>query len=201
MYLCNSNMTHKRFFTDLRMQQTNNNSKTIFAQGTIDFVTVAAEFCAYLEQSTDRSKEQFVDTMLKLLPFLYVKAHLVKRVESNGDFLPDDKVTEEDYNWIRNIIYSILGNDDDYEELVFDPNTQSDETKWSSISENLADMYQSLRNFVSAYQIGIEDCIHDALWLVMDQFELFWGKCLVDSLSRLHQVKYKITGDSDEDSL
>lgn len=201
MYLCNSNMTHKRFFTDLRMQQTNNNSKTIFAQGTIDFVTVAAEFCAYLEQSSDRSKEQFVDTMLKLLPFLYVKAHLVKRVESNGDFLPDDKVTEEDYNWIRNIIYSILGNDDDYEELVFDPNTQSDETKWSSISENLADMYQSLRNFVSAYQIGIEDCMHDALWLVMDQFELFWGKCLVDSLSRLHQVKYKITGDSDEDSL
>ena len=201
MYLCNSNMTHKRFFTDLRMQQTNNNSKTIFAQGTIDFVTVAAEFCAYLEQSSYRSKEQFVDTMLKLLPFLYVKAHLVKRVESNGDFLPDDKVTEEDYNWIRNIIYSILGNDDDYEELVFDPNTQSDETKWSSISENLADMYQSLRNFVSAYQIGIEDCMHDALWLVMDQFELFWGKCLVDSLSRLHQVKYKITGDSDEDSL
>ncbi len=201
MYLCNSNMTHKWFFTDLRMQQTNNNSKTIFAQGTIDFVTVAAEFCAYLEQSSDRSKEQFVDTMLKLLPFLYVKAHLVKRVESNGDFLPDDKVTEEDYNWIRNIIYSILGNDDDYEELVFDPNTQSDETKWSSISENLADMYQSLRNFVSAYQIGIEDCMHDALWLVMDQFELFWGKCLVDSLSRLHQVKYKITGDSDEDSL
>ena len=201
MYLCNSNMTHKRFFTDLRMQQTNNNSKNIFAQGTIDFVTVAAEFCAYLEQSSDRSKEHFVDTMLKLLPFLYVKAHLVKRVESNGDFLPDDKVTEEDYNWIRNIIYSILGNDDDYEELVFDPNTQSDETKWSSISENLADMYQSLRNFVSAYQIGIEDCMHDALWLVMDQFELFWGKCLVDSLSRLHQVKYKITGDSDEDSL
>ena len=183
------------------MQQTNNNSKTIFAQGTIDFVTVAAEFCAYLEQSSDRSKEQFVDTMLKLLPFLYVKAHLVKRVESNGDFLPDDKVTEEDYNWIRNIIYSILGNDDDYEELIFDPNTQSNETKWSSISENLADMYQSLRNFVSAYQIGIEDCMHDALWLVMDQFELFWGKCLVDSLSRLHQVKYKITGDSDEDSL
>lgn len=201
MYLCNSNMTHKRFFTDLRMQQTNNNSKTIFAQGTIDFVTVAAEFCAYLEQSSDRSKEHFVDTMLKLLPFLYVKAHLVKRVESNGDFLPDDKVTEEDYNWIRNIINSILGNDDDYEELVFDPNTQSDETKWSSISENLADMYQSLRNFVSAYQIGIEDCMHDALWLVMDQFELFWGKCLVDSLSRLHQVKYKITCDSDEDSL
>jgi hypothetical protein len=62
-------------------------------------------------------------------------------------------------------------------------------------------MYQSLRNFVSAYQIGIEDCMHDALWLVMDQFELFWGKCLVDSLCRLHQVKYKITGDSDEDSL
>lgn len=183
------------------MQQTNDTTTPIYAQGTLDFVTVAAEFCAFLEQSSGRSKEQFVDTMLKLMPYLYMKATMVQRIESNGDFLPDDKVTEEDYNWIRNIIYSIMGNDDDYEELVFDANIQSDETKWCSISENLSDMYQSLRNFVSAYQIGVEDCMHDALWLVMDQFELFWGKCLVDSLCKLHQIRYKITADSDEDAL
>ena len=173
----------------------------IYAHDTLEFVTVAAEFCAHMEKCEQRSAEDMINTLLKLLPLIYMKAQLLPDVDTEGAFVPEGQVTEEDYNWIRNIIYSILGNDDDYEELVFDPNTQSDETKWSSISENLADMYQSLRNFVSAYQIGIEDCMHDALWLVMDQFELFWGKCLVDSLSRLHQVKYKITSDSDEDSL
>ena len=105
------------------MQQTNDTTTPIYAQGTLDFVTVAAEFCAFLEQSSGRSKEQFVDTMLKLLPYLYMKATMVQRIESNGDFLPDDKVTEEDYNWIRNIIYSIMGNDDDYEELMCERNS------------------------------------------------------------------------------
>lgn len=181
------------------MQQSKDNIKPIFAQGTIDFVTVAAEYCAFLEQSEGRSKESFVDTMLKLLPFLYVKAHLVQRVESNGDFLPDDKVSEADYNWIRNTIYTILGNDDDYEDLVYDSNVQTDEIQWRSVSENLSDVYQSLRNFVSAYQIGVEDCMHDSLWLVMDQFELFWGQCVVETLNRLHKIRYKIAEDSDED--
>ncbi len=182
------------------MQHTKDNTKPIYAPGTIEFVTVAAEYCAFLEQSEGRAKEQFMDTMLKLLPLIYMKAQLLQRIESNGDFLPDDKVSEDDYNWIRGVIYTIMGKDDDYEELVYDPNVQSDETQWCSISENLADMYQALRNFVSAYQIGVEDCMHDALWLVMDQFELFWGKCLVDSLSKLHQVRYKIEDDFDEDT-
>ncbi len=189
-----------KFIRKDKMQQTDNTHKPIFAPGTMEFVTVAAEYCAFLEQSEGRAKEQFIDTMLKLLPLLYVKAQLVERVESNGDFLPDDKVSEADYNWIRHRIYDIMGKDDDYEELVYDINVQSDEMQWCSISENLADMYQALRNFVSAYQIGVEDCMHDALWLVMDQFELFWGKCLVDSLRKLHQVRYKIQEDFDEDS-
>lgn len=182
------------------MQETNNKNDSIFSANAIEFVTVAAEFCAFLEQSEGRSKAYFMDTILKLLPLLYVKVQLLKPVESNAEFLPDDKVTEEDYNWICNIIIEIMGDDDDYMALVYDSNIQSDETKWCSISENLADIYQALRNFVSAYQIGVEDCMHDALWLVMDQFELFWGKCLVDSLSRLHQLRYAIAKDSDEDN-
>lgn len=182
------------------MQNNPGNTRAIYAQSTLEFVKISAEFCAFLEQSEARPKEQFVDSMLKLLPLLYVKYQLVQRVESNGDFLPDDKVTEEDYNWIRSVIFNILGEDDEYMEFVCSSQSQYDETQWSSISEKLADVYQSLRNFVSAYQIGVEDCMHDALWLVMDEFELFWGKCLVDALSKLHQIQYKISEGFDEDT-
>ena len=139
--------------------------------------------------------------MLRLLPLLYVKATLLPRIESDGAFLPDDKVTEEDYNFIRQTVYDIMQADDDYEELVYDATIQTDENRWLSVSEGLADMYQAIRNFVGVYQERIEDCMTDALWAVMDNFELYWGQSLVDTLRQLHKLRYTQQKDLDEDTL
>ena len=168
----------------------NTPDKEIYARNTLEFVTVAAEFCAFLEQSEGREKGEFQDTLLKLLPLLYVKAVLVPRVESDGDFLPAPQVTEQDYEWIRRVVYDIMQEDDDYEDLIRDEDMQTDESRWKSISEGLADMYQALRDFVSSYQQRVEDCMTDALWAVMDKFELYWGQCLVDTLRQLHRLRY-----------
>lgn len=174
---------------------------TIYAPATLEFVTVAAQFCVFLEQSQGRRKREFVETMLRLLPLLYVKATLLPRIESDGAFLPDDKVTEEDYNFIRQTVYDIMQADDDYEELVYDATIQTDENRWLSVSEGLADMYQAIRNFVGVYQERIEDCMTDALWAVMDNFELYWGQSLVDTLRQLHKLRYTQQKDLDEDTL
>ena len=170
---------------------------TIYAPATLEFVTVAAQFCVFLEQSQGRRKREFVETMLRLLPLLYVKATLLPRIESDGAFLPDDKVTEEDYNFIRQTVYDIMQADDDYEELVYDATIQTDENRWLSVSEGLAD----IRNFVGVYQERIEDCMTDALWAVMDNFELYWGQSLVDTLRQLHKLRYTQQKDLDEDTL
>ena len=106
--------------------------KTIYAPATLEFVTVAAQFCVFLEQSSGRSKREFVETMLRLLPLLYVKATLLPRVESDGAFLPDDKVTEADYDFVRQTVYDIMQGDDDYEELVYDATILTDESRWQS---------------------------------------------------------------------
>ena len=174
---------------------------TIYAPATLEFVTVAAQFCVFLEQSQGRRKREFVETMLRLLPLLYVKATLLPRIESDGAFLPDDKVTEEDYNFIRQTVYDIMQADDDYEELVYEATIQTDENRWLSVSEGLADMYQAIRNFVGVYQERIEDCMTDALWAVMDNFELYWGQSLVDTLRQLHKLRYTQQKDLDEDTL
>ena len=56
-----------------------NDKKTIvYSRNTVEFVTVAAEFCAYLEQSEGRKCRDFTDTVLKLLPLLYLKAALLE---------------------------------------------------------------------------------------------------------------------------
>lgn len=180
------------------------NNKTenpIYSHNTLEFVTVAAEFCAYLEQSEGKRRSEFVATMQKLLPILYHKALLLPQVDSEGDFLPDDQVTEADYNWIRNAVYDIMKEADEYEDLVYDEAMQTEESQWKTISEGLADMYQALRNFVSAYQQRVEDCMLDALWCVKDNFELYWGQNLVDTLKQLHKIRYVLNSDSDEEDL
>lgn len=175
------------------------NMRVIYSHDTLEFVTVAAEFCAFLEQGEGRERRVFVETMLKLLPLLYLKARLLPEVESSEGFLPDAQVTEDDYNFVCGNVRASLGDDDTYEDLVYDNGMMSDELQWRSLSENLADIYQPLRNFVSAYQQGIEDCMAGALWEVRDEFDLTWGKCLVDSLRQLHLVSHKIIhGEADE---
>ena len=175
-----------------------NPDKSIYSHNVLEFVTVGIEYCAFLEKSQGRNRTDFIDTMLKLLPLLYVKAQLLPHIESNGDFLPQGKVTEDDYNWIRRIVYDILGNDDQYLDISYEEEMETDETRWKSVSEHLADIYQPVRNFLAVYQDGVEDCMADALWSVVDSFGLYWGEALVDALKRLHKVHYAKSATDEE---
>lgn len=164
----------------------------VYSPPVVEFVTVAAEYCAFLEQSEGRDKDMFVDTLLKLLPLLYVKASLLPRVEGGDLFGAETFVTEADYEWLRVTLAAVMGEDDNYEDLIYDEQMQTDEARWKSVSEELADIYQPVRDFVETFRAGVEDNIAEALWALSDSFELSWGGNLVDVLRRLHRVKYTI---------
>ena len=172
-------------------------SNPIYAHDTLEFVTVAAEYCALLEKCEERTEEAFVSTLLKLLPLLYMKAQLLPLVETDGAFMPDDQVTEEDYNFVRDNVYSLLHEHDEYEMLVWDEDMQTEESRWCSVSEGLADVYQALRNFVAVYQQRVEACMPDALWQLRDSFELYWGQTLLDTLRQLHRIRYSMKNEED----
>lgn len=169
----------------------------IYAHDTLEFVTVAAEYCALLEKNEEQTAEALVSTLLKLLPLLYMKAQLLPLVETDGAFMPDDQVTEDDYNYVRNGIYSLLKERDEYEMLVWDEDMQTEESRWCSVSEGLADVYQALRNFVAVYQQRVEACMPDALWQLRDSFELYWGQTLLDTLRQLHRIRYSMKNEED----
>lgn len=173
--------------------------KAIYQHDVIEFVQVAVQFCAVLEQAEGQTSEEFTGTLLKLMPLMYLKAQLLPHVESDGSFLPDDRVTESDYEYVRMGAHNLLGNNDEYLDVAYDEMLQTDETQWRSISENLADIYQPVRNFLATYQQGVEDCMFDALWQVVDQFELYWGQSLVDALRRLHRLQYSVRENADLD--
>ena len=172
----------------------------IYAHDTLEFVQVAAQYCALLEKSTDdgpQTTEDLVGTLLKLLPLLYMKVQLLPEVDTEGAFVPDDQVTEDDYNYVRDNLFRLLHEHDEYELLVWDEDMQTEESRWCSVSEGLADIYQALRNFVAVYQQRLEPCMMDVLWQLREDFELYWGQTLLDTLRQLHRIRYKM---KDEDN-
>ena len=119
-YLC-------RLVTDIHPTMTDKGENPIYAHDTLEFVTVAAQFCALLEKGEEQTEDVFTDTLLKLLPLLYMKAQLLPQVETEGDFVPEGQVTEDDYNYIRSSAYHLLHKHDEYEMLVWDEDMQTDE--------------------------------------------------------------------------
>ena len=165
----------------------------LYQHDILEFVTVAVQYCAYLEDSEGRSREEFVDTMSKLLPLLYLKGSLLPQYETYSDNMLSDYVTEENYDIIRNNIAYIMADKDDYLDVFVDDMKYSDEPILMTISENLADIYQDIKNFAYIYKQGVEDEMMSALELCNQNFRTDWGQKLVNVLRAIHEVKYTIT--------
>lgn len=160
----------------------------VYSRDVVEFVTVANQFCLFIEQATEQSPEEFVDKAVKILPLLYLKGSMLPGVERDFDDPLERFVTEEDYLSIREFIEYLLGKSDDYLE-VFHPDIKySDSPVRVKISEDIADIYQDIKDFISLYQIGSTEIMNDALAEVVDNFREYWGQKLVNVLRALHNL-------------
>jgi len=180
-----------------------NSTQGIYSKNSIEFVTVAAETCLFLENAASFSKADFLQRALKILPLLYLKTSLTDCPETILEEEPERFITENDYEMVKIAISSILGYSDRYLE-VFHPDIQlSEEGIATDISENLADIYQDLKDFLLCYQIGNEEVMNDALAFCLNSFKEYWGQRLVNCMRALHNAFYNrdetIAEDSSED--
>jgi len=164
----------------------------IFSRDVVEFVTVAAEFCAFLERSESSKRSTFVDTTLKILPLLYLKASLLPECEMEGEDAPETYVTEEIYELMRMNVASVLREKDDYLEVFLPEMAYSDTPIKKCISEDLADIYQDLKDFIFVFQLGLDETMHDSLAICKEHFGLYWGQKLVNTLRALHDVKFNV---------
>lgn len=168
-----------------------NNSQVIFDKNAVEFVTVAAEFCGFMERVSDMKRRDFVDKSLKLLPLLYLKASLLPACERMEESAPETFVTETDYEVVRSSVASLLGEYDDFLEVFLDDMAYSDTPIHQNISECLADIYQPLKDFICVFQLGLEQTMNDSLAICRELFAEFWGQRLVNVMRALHDVKYR----------
>lgn len=174
-------------------------SQVIFDKNVIEFVTVAAEFCAFLERAESMKRSTFVDTTLKILPLLYLKASMLPKCEMIGDESPETYVTEEIYEVLRINLASILAEKDDYLEVFLPDMAYSDEPIKKNISEDLADIYQDIKDFIFVFQLGLNETMNDSLAVCQENFGMLWGQKLVNTLCALHDVKYSQQDEEDNE--
>ena len=173
-------------------------SQVIFDKNSIEFVTVAAEYCRFIEQARNLDRTNFVDTALKILPLLYLKASLVPECGLIGEGDLEIFVTEEDYERVRMSVADILGPQDDYLEVFLPDMAYSDTPLKKCISEDLADIYQDLKDFICVFQSGLNVTMNDSLYTCKEHFAEFWGQRLVNTMRALHDVKYNSSDDADD---
>ena len=75
----------------------------------------------------------------------------------------------------------------------------SDQPIGKNISEDLADIYQDIRDFIFIFQLGMNETMNDALFICQENFKQLWGQKLVNTLRALHDVKYNAEQDSEEE--
>lgn len=171
----------------------------VYSPAVIEFVTVVAETCIFLENATEQSREDFIDRAVKLLPMLYLKASLVKSPEPVFDDSPERFVAEEDYLFVKEQVEQLLGADDSYLE-VFHPDMAISDTPIAAfVSEDLADIYQEIKDFAANYQTLETEIMNDALVACLDAFRQHWGQKNLNALRALHSIRYSDSFDKNEE--
>lgn len=175
------------------MEKENN---PIYDRNTLEFITVALEYCSFVEKTQEWTLLEFMDKAVKILPLLYLKATLLPTVEEEDLDELELTVTEDMYESVRVRIANLLGEKDTYLD-TFHPDMQYSETPIVAfVSENLADVYQDTGNFVSLFRQGNEEVMLKAIGLCVLNFHEYWGQQLLNALKALHSLRY-----SEEDNL
>jgi len=121
---------------------------------------------------------------------MYIKASLLPQLNPYFEDGNEKFVTESDWMIVNETLKKKFGTADDYLE-VFDEKTRDTEGPViSSISENMADIYQDIKDFLLLYQTGTIEVMNDAIWECRMNFENFWGQKLVNAMRAVHKFIY-----------
>lgn len=174
-----------------------NQDNPIYSRNVVDFVTIALEYCTFLEKVSKLSARDFSSAMLRMLPVTYVKCSMLPTIEPEEENSIEEFVTEEIYSFIEDQISTKLG-EFNLECEVPETVSQSDESTTAQLSEILSDIYQDLKNFTMSYKTGEESIMQEAIFICKINFEQFWGGRLVSAQPSFHKLVY---GETDWESL
>jgi hypothetical protein len=168
----------------------NKNVDPVYSRNVIEFVAVANEFCKYAEHASELEGDELLKILQRILPLMYLKASLLPQLNPYFEDGNEKFVTESDWIQIHDTLKEKFGTANDYLEVFDEKMKESEGPVLSGISENMADIYQDIKNFLLLYQTGTPEVMNDAVWECRMNFENFWGQKLVNSMRAIHKFIY-----------
>jgi hypothetical protein len=180
------------------------NTDPVYSRNVVEFVAVANEFCKYAEHASELKGDEMLRILQRILPLMYLKASLLPSLNPYFEDGNEKFVTEPDWVRINEKLKEKFGTANDYLEVFDEKITESDGPVISSISENMSDIYQDMKDFLLLYQTGTAEVMNDAVWECRMNFENFWGQKLVNAMRAIHKFIYsgeeigKVENDAEE---
>lgn len=155
------------------------------SKGVLEMITVAHEFCLFMEKVESYTKEDTLSYFQKIIPLLYLKGSLLPAIEVSDDSYLERFVTVETWETIFNDVRNKLKPHDEY--WVLEYNDDSEAIK-SSIADNLTDVYQDLKDFVLLFSKNTQTARENATHECKLHFETHWGIRLINALKAIHLI-------------
>ncbi len=169
-------------------------------KGTIEFLTVATEYCAFVEKTTKFTRAEFVTRLQKILALVYLKMTLLKD-DPDYDLMdgePEAFLSEYDYEHIRSIVSAKLGSLDCFIDIK-EPGSADIEPEQMEVSQCVADVYHNLKNFVENFRSGSEDGAQASRMELIADFRQTWGQRALALLAAVHTFAYSPALDDEDD--
>ena len=165
-------------------------TEPVYSHNVVEFVAVANEYCKYSEHAAELKGDEMLKIMQRILPLLYLKASLLPSLEPVFEDGNEKFVTETDWSRIHETIGRILGSADDFSAEMGEKLDDTGIPMPVSLSENMADIYQDIKDFILLYQTGTEEIMNDAIWECKMNFETIWGEKLLNVVRAAHRFLY-----------
>jgi hypothetical protein len=166
------------------------NPEPVYSRKVIEMLTVANEYCLFLEKAEEYTRESILPFLQKICPLIYLKASLLPEIQDVNEEAAEHFVKEEDWELIFNTLREKFGKDDQFLYVDHHETGNSDPVP-SSLAEIFADLYQDLKDFVLLYQKPRKASMEFAVYDCKNLFETHYGFLLVNALQRIHYLIYR----------
>lgn len=166
------------------------NNEAAYSMPVLEMLKVANEYCLFLESINKYSLEDTYILLHRMLPLLYLKGSLLPEIEVEDIGANERFMTAEQWESIFTDLRKKFEGVDEFWYLDYNSADATSPIK-GSVSEQLSDIYQDLKDFLILYQKNSKDAKQNAANDCRLFFYNHWGVMTINLQKQIHHLLYK----------